>query len=277
MSSVANALRILDLLEDGVQLRVVDVARHLGVASSTAHRLLNTLRQVGYVRQNEGSTRYLPGPSVLRLARRISTERTLQEIALPHLQQLCRDLNETVNLQVLAGHEVLFLASAEDQHRLRVAHLAPGTRRPSHGLAGGKILLAQLDPDRVRDLLGPKLAAMTPHTMVDLDRLLAELEVIRAQGYAVNTGETDEGVHAVAVPVLDTDGQAFAALSLAAPAARLPTVRIPLVLSHLRAASAAVSDTYFGAHPTPAHATHARTRRREADATDTTTDRVGRR
>ena len=248
MSSVANALRILDLLDDGTVLRVVEVARHLGVASSTAHRLLRTLREQGYLRQDVGSARYLPGPAVLRLARRISTQRTLEQMAPPHLRALCRDLNETVNLQILVGGDVLFIASAEDQHSLRVATRS-GTSGPAHASAGGKLLLAQLDHDDVRARLGDRPATLTSRTHGNVDQLLDELDGIRRRGHAINLGETDEGVNAVAVPVFDTDGEVLAALSLAAPAARLPMARIPTVLPFLHAASAAISAGYSGARP----------------------------
>lgn len=245
LSSVANALCILDMLDECVELRVVDVSRTLGIASSTAHRLLSALRRQGYLRQEDGSSRYLPGHALLRLARQLNTEYALERIALPHLQDLRDELNETVNLEVLLGGEVLFLASAEDQHRLRVATRA-GSRGPAHANAGGKLLLAQLTPDEIRARVGENPAALTANTHVALDDLIAELQAIRLRGYALNNGETDEGVNAVAVPVLDPDGFALAALSVAAPSSRLPLVRVPTVLPHLQAASMAISASYFG-------------------------------
>lgn len=240
LSSVANALHVLDLLGDGVELRVTDVAASLGIANATAHRVLTSLKGHGYLRQPPGSTRYVAGPAVLRLARRISFERTLRTIATPHLQALCRSVRETVNLQILVGADVLFIVSAEDQHRLRVAQRG-GTRGPAHANAGGKVLLSSLADDEVRRLTGDRLEGLTPHTITDIDQLLAELREVRRQGHGMNTGETDEGVRAVAVPVTDSSGDSLAALSLAAPEMRLPDVRIPLVLPLLRETAQAIS------------------------------------
>ncbi|MGW4822794.1 IclR family transcriptional regulator [Streptomyces sp. NPDC004227] len=242
LSSVSNALRVLDMLGDGVELRVVDVAKSLGVANATAHRVLTALKDHGFVRQVPDSTRYLPGPAVLRLARRISAERTLRTIATPHLQALCRDLKETINLEILVGSDVLFIASAEDQHRLRVVQRA-GTRGPAYANAGGKVLLSELPDDEVRHLVGDKLQALTSHTVTAMNRLLADLEQVRQRGYGMNVGETDEGVHAVAVPVVDHD-RMIAALSLAAPEARLPSVRVPMVVPRLLETAAAISADY---------------------------------
>jgi DNA-binding IclR family transcriptional regulator len=240
LSSVSNALQVIELLGDGVELRVVDVATALGVSSATAHRILSSLRAHGFVRQPPGSTRYVAGPAVLRLARRVSFERMLRAVTTPHMQTLCRDLKETINLEILLGPDVLFLASAEDQHRLRVA-LRAGTRNPAHACAGGKVLLASLSDEEVRQLVGNRLEAVTERTLADPDRLLDDLRQIRHRGYAISIGEIDLGVHAVAVPVTGTDGSTLAALSLAAPEVRLPTIRIPMVVPHLQNAASLVA------------------------------------
>jgi DNA-binding IclR family transcriptional regulator len=245
MSSVTSALRVLDLVEDGVSLRVVDVSRRLDLPNSTAHRILNTLREHGYLRQQAGSSRYEAGPGVLRLARRVNTEQALERIAMPHLHALRQEVNETVNLQVLVGNEVLFIASVEDHHQLRVAQRA-GTRSPAYANAGGKLLLALLTDDEVRTLVRDDFKALTSHTIQSTERLIGDLKEIRRQSYAVNISETDEGVHAVAVGISDDDGTTIAALSLAAPAIRLPMARIALVLPHMRSAAAAVASDYRG-------------------------------
>lgn len=240
LSSVSNALRVIEMLGDGVELRVVDVADTLQVSSATAHRILASLKAHGFVRQPPGSPRYLPGPAALRLARRVSFERMLRVISTPHMQALCQELKETINLEILIGADVLFLASADDHHRLRVAQRA-GTRSPAHACAGGKVLLASLSDDEVRQLVGERPEAITERTLADVDRLLDDLGQTRSRGYSITVGEVDLGVHAVAVPVKDTDGNTLAALSLAAPEVRLPTVRIPMVVPHLKEAAALVA------------------------------------
>lgn len=240
LSSVSNALRVIEMLGDGVELRVVDVAEALGVSSATAHRVLSSLKTHGFLRQPPGSPRYLPGPAVLRLARRVSFERMLRMITTPHMQTLCQELKETINLEILVGADVLFLASAEDHHRLRVAQRA-GTRSPAHACAGGKMLLAGLPEEEVRLLVGDRPERVTERTLADLDTLLDDLQRTRERGYSVTVGELDLGVHAVAVPVTDSRGNTLAALSLAAPEVRLPTIRIPLVVPHLQQAASLVA------------------------------------
>lgn len=245
MTSVMHALRVLDLLDDGCTLRVVDVALGLGLSNSTAHRLLKTLREAGYLHQQPGSRQYEPGPAVLRLARRLSLEARLERVSKPHLRRLCDRLNETINVQVLTGKDVFFVASEEDQHRLRVARRV-GTRGPAHASAGGKVMLAGLSDDEVRGRLGESLRSVSPSTVVSIDTLLKQLRDTRRRGYGLNAGETDEGVRAVAVPITDPGGKPFAALSLAAPEARLPDARIAEVLPDLRATATAIAEAYWG-------------------------------
>lgn len=243
-SSVTNALRILSMLTRSPGLRVVDVSRTLGVANSTAHRLLSTMRDQGFLRQGKHSSRYVPGGALIDLSRHINSEFTLVQSAMPHLMRLRDSVNETVNLQILVGTEVLFLASAEDQHQLRVLTRS-GTRSLAHANAGGKLLLAQLAPHEIRKRIGERPAALTAKTHVDPASLLAELRSIRQRGYSLNQGETDDGVNAVAVPVFDALGAVVAALSVAAPASRLPLVRVPSILPHMQEASTAITVGYF--------------------------------
>ena len=230
LTSVRNALSVLNLLSDGVELRVVDVAKSLDVAVSTAHRLMATLVEEGFLRQSPNSRRYLVGPAALRLGRAVSYEQTLKRFARPYLQALCRELNETINLQILVNADVYFLLSAEDRHQLRVAQ-REGSRLPAWSTAGGKVLLAAMhDP-------------VPEHWS---DELRAELNRVRDNRYAVNLSDVDDSVRAVAVPVREPSGECIAALSLAAPTVRLPDVRLPLVVSELDRAAEEIGRDYAG-------------------------------
>lgn len=242
--SVSNALRVLNLLSDDVELRVVDVARSLDVGVSTAHRLMATMVAEGYLRQAPGSRRYIAGSAALRLAREISTERTLRRIAEPHLQELCRDLNETINLQILIESDVYFLASVEDQHRLRVAK-RQGHRQPAHTSAGGKVMLAFLPEETTESILQAEVdhGILSPQELANLKEKLAG---IHADGYAVNLSDLDNSVRAVAVPVTDDANHCIAALSLAAPTIRLPDWRVHKVLPALVKARDEISTSYAG-------------------------------
>ena len=244
-SSVSNALRLLALLSERRELRVTDVANELNVAVSTAHRLLSELRQQGFARQLPQSRHYVAGPTLLRLATEVGPARPLDEVARSHLEKLCEKAGETVNMQVLTGREVLFLDSVEVDLPLRVVRRA-GTRSPAYASAGGKVLLAALPPERVNAILPRLLAARTTRTITTRDELAESIVVIRAQGYATNWGENDDGVNAIAVPVVDVAGRTLAAVSVAAPAVRLPENRAHRLLPSLCAAARAIATDYSG-------------------------------
>ncbi|HCA86469.1 MAG TPA: IclR family transcriptional regulator, partial [Streptomyces sp.] len=173
-SSVAHALRTLLYLRGRDSVRLTDVSEHLGVARSTAHRLLSTLREHGFVEQEPGGRRYRLGPALQALARGVNDERSLIRIARPHLEALRDAAEETTNLLVLDGPDSFFLDGVDGPHPLRVAPRT-GDHVPAYATAGGKILLADLGPDAVRSRYPDGLARLTPATLPDLAALLADL------------------------------------------------------------------------------------------------------
>jgi DNA-binding IclR family transcriptional regulator len=246
LSSVTNALRLLSMLSQEAELRVVDVSRRLDIAPSTSHRLLKCLKEEGFMQQSQGSRRYRVGPEMLRLARHFSSQNSLERLARPHLIALSRRVNEAVNLQILIGHEVLCLdAVVEDRHDLHVNRIA-GRRVAAHASAAGKVLLAALPHSARRTLYDSHgLPAITSRTIISPEAFEAELAKVRTAGYATNLGEREDGVFAVAVPILDLADKPIAALAVAAPAVRLPRPRIPGLLRDLRRTRDAIRVAYF--------------------------------
>lgn len=246
LASVTNALRLISMLSLEPTIRVVDVSRRLGVAPSTSHRLLTCLKDEGFMQQVRGSRKYTVGPELLRLARHFSSQNSLERAARPHLEALCREVNEAVNLQILIKNEVQCVhAVIEDRHALHVKQIA-GQRAPAHASAAGKVLLAALSPAERKAIFSEHgLPPLTGKTITDLEALEAELSLVRSQGYATNMGEREDGVHAVAVPVLDLDENPIAALAVAAPSTRLPAARVPGLLRNLRRTRAAITADYF--------------------------------
>lgn len=245
LTSVSKALKLLGMLQHHESLRVVDVSRSLGVAGSTAHRLLTCLRDEGFLRQKSASRRYVAGPELLRLARHFSDQNTLEHVAHPHLERLCKSVNEAVNLQILVGSEVLCIDSVvEDRHTLQVHHIT-GQRVVATVSAAGKLLLSSLPPDRLTEVtqeVAGTTGAPTERQRADLHR---ELATIRERGYAVNMGDREPGVHAVAVPIYDLERTMIAAVSVAAPSVRLPAHRVAGLVKTLRIASLAITADYF--------------------------------
>ncbi|WP_069812348.1 IclR family transcriptional regulator [Streptomyces sp. TP-A0874] len=239
-SSVAHALRTLLYLRGQEAVRLTDVSEHLGVARSTAHRLLTTLREHGFVEQEPGGRRYRLGPALLGLARGLAEERALIRIARPHLESLRDAADETSNLLVLDGPDAFFLDGVDGTQPLRVVPRT-GDHVPAYSTAGGKAILAELPPEAVRLRYPSGLTRLTPATLPDLDALAADLALTRERGYALNFDESVVEVHGAAVPVRDRHGAAIAAVTVSAPSTRLDHARAAALAPLLRSTADAIS------------------------------------
>ncbi|MEU4228501.1 IclR family transcriptional regulator [Nonomuraea sp. NPDC026600] len=231
LGSVDNVLLLLHMLRDQGRLKVSDVARELGIARSTAHRLLAMLVYRDFAVQDEHHT-YLPGPFLASApgAASGSALRELRARARPAMEALSARVRETVNLMVRVGMEVRFLHSAESAQILHVGDRR-GTILPANRSSGGKVLLAALPRERLWELY-PGLP--------DAERaaLTRELDEIRVRGYALNIDGTEQGVSAIGCAVRDGRGSAVAALSIAVPSARFGGDRVGVLAGELRCAVA---------------------------------------
>lgn len=224
-TSVDNALWLLQLIGERQALRVAEAADLLGVARSTAHRLLTALRRRGFVMQDRPNGAYRPGPALVEIGLAAVSRIDIRRVARPVLEEVREDTEETVSLAVLEGTSVRFVDCAESTRSVRVGNRT-GVVRPAHASAVGKAILAGLsDAELDRRYPGETLpAAGTGAALTTRAELMAELTAIRAQGYALNWEESVDGVCAVAVALKDTVGQPLAGLGVAAPSSRMGDV-----------------------------------------------------
>ena len=217
VQSIERAFDLLEMLADaGGALGLSELSAVSGLPLPTVHRLMRTLVNRGYVRQ-EASRRYSLGSRLIWLGE--TSSRLLGTWLRPFLAQLVRETGETANLAMLDGDEVVYLAQVPSPHSMRM-FTEPGRRVQLHCTAVGKALLAQLPPDQARALLQrDAMPAYTPTTITDPDLLIAHLEVIRKQGYAIDEGEQEVGVRCFAVAI--PDAPAPLAISTSGPQARM--------------------------------------------------------
>lgn len=239
ISSVDNALRLLQLFSRREPVRVSDAARELGVADSTAHRLMQMLRYHAYVQQDTRSKAYLPGPELVRIGLAVVAASDLRSVARPWIERLVAEIEETVHLVELQGAEIIFVDSVETQRSLRIG-ARTGQRLPAHVTAAGKVLLAALPPAELDRLLPADLSGASRAS------LSADLEAARAQGYAWNFGESEPDVHAVAVPIVDGLGVTRAALTVSAPPSRLGDAEVAPLARHAAEAAKAIGAALPG-------------------------------
>lgn len=230
LESVDNALRLLQILRDTGRVRVTDAARELGCARSTAHRLLAMLVYRDFA-VHDDERGYLPGPalSAPRVAGRPA--QLLRQALAPHMERLCDQVGETVNLVIRVGSQVRFLASVESAQVLHVGDRR-GTILPAHQASGGKALLAELTPEELDELYLTGETALTAEAHAKLRRQLAR---VRRRGFALNMEETETGVCAIGACVYGPADRPLGALSVAVPSARFTRNDIEPLAAHLRA------------------------------------------
>ena len=215
---ITRAAAILDALAESRGGRtIVQLADHTGLPKSTVHRICRALEQVGYVHIDETTGRRELGPGLLRLA--VIGRRDLRTLLEPYLAGISDALNETVDLAVLDGADVLFVAQHPAPRRELMAIARVGVHFPAYSMASGKVLLAQLPPDDLHLRLPRRLNPTVEGKARTRQELLHELEDVRATGLGYEREELRHGICAVAVAVVDVDGRAS---SIAVP---MPTAR----------------------------------------------------
>ncbi|MGI8657485.1 MAG: IclR family transcriptional regulator [Candidatus Limnocylindria bacterium] len=226
IESVDNALRLLLGFREHATLGVSDAGELIGVAPSTAHRLLSMLQYRGFAMQDDERRMYRAGPALIEIGLKAVRDLDLRQAARPHLEHLNAAVDETVHLLLLEGSGARFIDGVESSRALRVTSRT-GMLLPAHCTAGGKALLAALSQEQLRALLpDERLIGLTAKSVVTRAQLEAELAEVAQRGYATNTGESEDDVTAIGVAIRDQRGRARAAAAIAVPSSRMDAGRV---------------------------------------------------
>jgi IclR family transcriptional regulator, acetate operon repressor len=226
VAGIARAMQVLESLAaspDGISVR--DLSRAIGCGKGTISKMLGTLEHRHYVRRDAASGRFTLTWRLLALAFGHADRAGMPRVFLPVLQELADETDELVQLAVVDGDQVLFVAKAEGRGQsIRLLPLV-GLWVPLHATATGKLWLATLSAKELARVLGRHLAAVAPGTITSMAELRKELERIRAVGYALADEELAEGGRAIAAPIR-REGAVVGAVALSGPAYRLSLDRL---------------------------------------------------
>ena len=221
IESVDRALTLLGLFKERHTLRLSDAAETLGVAKSTAHRLLAMLAHHGFVEQEAATRLYHVGPGLVQIGLAVTGSFDVRAIVRPYLDALVAEIDETAHLVTLRAKEMVFLDGVESTKPLRAADRT-GTSLPAHTTAGGKALLAHLPDAALRSLYPEhRLVRRTPKSCRSRKALFEELRSVRERGYAHNDGESEPELAAYATAIRGRSGHARVAIVISGPAARI--------------------------------------------------------
>lgn len=224
IQTVSNALRLLEVFYEEPELGVSELSRRLDLHKNNVFRLLATLELGGYVEQSKANDEYRLGVRCLELGRAYARSHGLVERAHPVLADLVSEIGETAHLGALRDHEVTHLDGRQPK-RLVVTGSRVGQRLPAHCTALGKVLIGCADSALLEDynasVVASGLQARTPDTITDGAKLNDLLRTVGGQGYALDFGECEPGLHCAATPVYGENGEVVAALSISGPSFRM--------------------------------------------------------
>jgi len=217
VQSLARAFTVLEAMADqGGTAGLSQLSAACELPLPTIHRLVKTLCELGYLRQDP-SRQYVLGPKLIRLGE--TSAQMLGVWARPHLARLVDELGESANLAMLDGDQITYVAQVPSRYTMRM-FTEVGRRVLPHCTAVGKSIMAGMPPDHVAEILQRTgMPAFTPSTITDGDTFAAALAAIADQGFAMDESELEVGVRCVAVAV--PDAPAPLAISLSGPAARM--------------------------------------------------------
>ncbi len=242
MQTVERALRVLERVASFPRpASLTEVANAAGLHPSTTYRLLGTLVQTGYVTRDGRTGLYRLGLKLLRISRALEDQLDIRAIALPVMERIVAQEEETVSLVIRTGSTAVVIERVQCARQIR--SVTPvGSHGPLHCTAAGKILLAWLKPPDIQTLLteAPPIR-YTTRTITEYDALHNELSKVRAQGIALDRGERADDLIGIAGPVRNARGRVIAALSLSGPAQRLGPERRPALAAMIREGAALVS------------------------------------
>lgn len=239
-AGVHATLAILDLLAARAPLGLSEIARELGIAKSTLHRICAVLVERGWaVRDVEGH--FSLGIRALRLGSGAADLPIVTAFRTVAAEFLTRH-DETIALAILDGGESLYIALEETSQPVRlVTHI--GSKTQAFASASGRVVLASHPPAAVAALYGGQLLVTpTGRRLNGVAELQAILEEVRQRGFAENVEETAEGLYAASVPVVNDDGVTIASLTTLIPVSRLTPERQETIVADLRALGAILSE-----------------------------------
>ena len=225
VQSIERVSILLDILSAYPQgLSLGHLSTETGLNKGTAHRLLSSLIFLDYVRQDAETKKYALGFKLVDLGNRLLSQIDLRTEARPFLVELAEQTKETVHLVILHRFEVLYIDKVEacvQPNGLRMVSML-GSRIPAHCSAVGKVLLAALPEENVKEMAQKRgLSRRTKNTIINTEKLLAHLKLVKKSGYALDDEENEIGVRCLGVPVYNQQGHVTAAISISVPAIRM--------------------------------------------------------
>lgn len=241
VAAVLKVFAILQALSERSDTGISELSVRLAMPKATVYRFLQTMKTLGYVRQESDSERYGLAMKTFELGAKALQYPDLVDLAKHHMQMLADATGETVHLGTLIDSEIIYVHKVDSRHMLGM-YSRVGRRAPLHCTAIGKVLMAWEHPDRrQRILAGAEFKRFRDKTITDLNDFQVELDRVKAQGFGEDREEFDDHIRCLGVPIFDRLGQPIAGMSVSFPTFRYDEVKAPEVVQMLQDASRDIS------------------------------------
>ena len=241
VAAVLKVFAILQALSERNETGISELSVRLAMPKATVYRFLQTMKTLGYVRQEVDSERYGLSMKIFELGAKALQYPDLVEICKPHMQRLSDATGETVHLGMLIDSEIIYVHKVDSRHMLGM-YSRVGRRAPLHCTAIGKVLMAWEAPTRRAHVLkGCDFKRYREKTITTREGYEAELDRTLAQGFGQDREEFDDHIRCAAIPIFDRLNQVVAGLSVSFPSFRYDLAREPELVAELREASRDIS------------------------------------
>lgn len=217
--TVGKALRLLELLSTyDTPVRLSELSRDAEMNKSTAYRMLETMRQLGYVQQDEPNGRYMITTKMWQIGVRAFQRLDIRNIAKPYLDTLAKETDEPAVLAIIEGNDVVIVDRAASSQAIQTVSQI-GSRTPIHCSSLGKAFLMVEPEEKLQQIKRP-FQQFTPRTITRIADLRQDVDAAIAAGVATAFDEYDEGVSGVSAPILGSDGKVHCTIGITLPTSR---------------------------------------------------------
>lgn len=222
MNAIEKSLNIIEaILYHKDEISIVDLAKATGQSLSTTHRICSILVRRGYLYQKETGEKYSLGYKFLLFNNIANTSINIKNVAFPFMKELAGKISETVVLAILDRFEPVDILSVVPDTILKATQEL-GTKSPFYCTAVGKVFIAYMPNEfKERIINSRELSAYTDKTIIDIDRLKAEIAIVRIEGIAYDDEEYVVGLNSVAAPIMGENGDVIASVYYWGPAIRV--------------------------------------------------------
>lgn len=243
VQSIDRALDIIEVLSDESEgLGVTEIANRIGLHKSTAHRIITTMTNRGYLNKNE-SGNYQIGLKLIEAVSCYINSLELQTEARPYIAKITGELGLTSHLGVLDGDQVVYIEKMDVFSNVRM-YSQIGLHVHAYSCSLGKCLLSNYSAEDLRKIMANcSFTRFTNKTICSIEDLMSDLELVRKRGWAIDDEESEVGHRCIGAPIYDYRGDIIAAISASGPTTVFTPDRIDQVSSYVKAQAMEISKS----------------------------------